>query len=200
MPGPADFLFEIGVEELPPKSLQGLEKALRHEFQQGLQEARLEHEGTGVLCFASSPGGHGPQACVAATGASYREAGAAAGGRARWERTVDPRRQGFVPTPSGCAPERLQTLRTEKGAWLMFRGRRAGRAAAALLPEIASSALKRLPIARAMRWGPGPEEFIRPAHWIVMLHGKRVVPAASDPRPAQRDAGAPATGSWDRAV
>ncbi len=28
-----------------------------------------------------------------------------------------------------------------------------------------------------MRWGGGEEEFIRPVHWVVMLHGKRVVRA-----------------------
>ncbi len=176
MPGPSDFLFEIGVEELPPKSLRGLETALRDEFRRGLEEAGLEH--VGLESFASPRrlavmvrklASRQPAQLIEKRGPPLA---AARDGNGQWTRAA----KGFADS-FGCAPEDLQTLRTEKGAWLMFSGRRAGKAAAALLPEIASGALKRLPVARAMRWGSGPEEFIRPVHWIVMLHGKRVVPA-----------------------
>ena len=176
MPGHSDFLFEIGVEELPPKSLLGLATALREEFRRGLEDAGLEH--VGLESFASPRrlavmvhklASRQPAQLIEKRGPPLA---AARDGSGQWTRAA----RGFADS-FGCAPEDLQTLRTEQGAWLMFRGRRAGRAAAALLPEIASGALKRLPIARAMRWGSGPQEFIRPVHWIVMLHGKRVVPA-----------------------
>jgi len=38
------------------------------------------------------------------------------------------------------------------------------------------AALKRLPVAKMMRWGDGDAEFVRPVHGLVMLHGKSVVP------------------------
>ena len=29
-----------------------------------------------------------------------------------------------------------------------------------------------------MRWGSGTDEFVRPIHWLVVLHGKQVVPCS----------------------
>jgi glycyl-tRNA synthetase beta chain len=37
-------------------------------------------------------------------------------------------------------------------------------------------AIKKLPIAKVMRWGSGDAQFVRPVHGLVMLHGNRVVP------------------------
>ena len=176
MPVHPDFLFEIGVEELPPKALRGLEKALLGEFRRGLEEAGLGCEG---LDSYASP----RRLAVIARKLASRQAAqviekrgpplaVARNADGQWSRAAT----GFAES-FGCLPEDLETLRTEKGEWLLYRGRRKGHTAAALLPEIVANALKRLPIARAMRWGSGPEEFIRPVHWVVMLHGKRVVPA-----------------------
>ncbi|MEO8145044.1 MAG: glycine--tRNA ligase subunit beta [Betaproteobacteria bacterium] len=36
--------------------------------------------------------------------------------------------------------------------------------------------LKRLPVAKIMRWGTGDAEFVRPVHGLVMLHGAHRVP------------------------
>jgi len=38
------------------------------------------------------------------------------------------------------------------------------------------AALKRLPVAKTMRWGDGDAQFVRPVHGLVMMHGARVVP------------------------
>ncbi len=46
-----------------------------------------------------------------------------------------------------------------------------------LLPEIIEQAIKRLPIAKRMRWGNGTAEFVRPVKWLIMMHGGRVLPA-----------------------
>ena len=45
-----------------------------------------------------------------------------------------------------------------------------------MLPGIVQAALDALPIARRMRWGAGTVQFVRPVHWVVMLHGDQVVP------------------------
>jgi len=52
-----------------------------------------------------------------------------------------------------------------------------GRPAAELLPDIATQALGALPIPKRMRWGDSDEEFVRPVHWVVFLHGDEIVPA-----------------------
>ncbi len=48
----------------------------------------------------------------------------------------------------------------------------------AVLAGLVGDALKRLPVPKIMRWGAGAAQFVRPAHSLVMLHGKHVVPGA----------------------
>ena len=69
----------------------------------------------------------------------------------------------------------LERSRTDKGEWLACTVTEPGRPTAELMPELVRQALADLPIPRRMRWGEGEEEFVRPVHWIVMLHGKNVV-------------------------
>ena len=38
------------------------------------------------------------------------------------------------------------------------------------------AAIAKLPIKKLMRWGAGVEEFVRPVHGVVVLHGPRVLP------------------------
>ena len=176
MPTHADFLLEVGVEELPPKALSGYEASLSQWFRHGLEEAELGFDG--LRSYASPR-----RLAVVARRLALRQPSqmlekrgpplaAARNSAGEWTRAAT----GFA-NACGCRPEQLETLRTGKGEWLMYRGRQAGRAASALLPGIAAEALKRLPIGRAMRWGSGDDEFVRPVHWVVMLHGSRVVPA-----------------------
>lgn len=55
-------------------------------------------------------------------------------------------------------------------------GRRKGKAAAELLPEIAETALNRLPIPKRMRWGSSDAQFVRPVHWLLFKQGSDVIP------------------------
>lgn len=176
MPVRSDFLFELGVEELPPKALRRLDESLRGGFRRGLEEAGLAFDG--VESFATPRrlavlvrklAARQSARMVERRGPPLAAARQPDGG---WSRAA----LGFAES-CGCRPEDLDTLATGKGEWLMYRRRQAGQSAAALLPGIAAGALKGLPVGRAMRWGAGEEEFIRPVHWIVMLHGERLVSA-----------------------
>jgi glycyl-tRNA synthetase beta chain len=90
------------------------------------------------------------------------------------------------PTPAaeafakkcGVLIDDLERAESGKGERLVFNTVEQGRSAAELLPEIVERALAALPIPRRMRWGTGEAEFVRPVHWIVLLHGKNVVPAS----------------------
>jgi glycyl-tRNA synthetase beta chain len=46
-----------------------------------------------------------------------------------------------------------------------------------LLPQLVTEALDALPIPKRMRWGAGDAQFVRPVHWLVLLHGATVIPA-----------------------
>ncbi|HSG52398.1 MAG TPA: glycine--tRNA ligase subunit beta [Rheinheimera sp.] len=77
----------------------------------------------------------------------------------------------------GITVEQAERLETDKGAWLLHKGKVIGAATVTLLPEVVKQALAKLPIAKPMRWGSSDAEFIRPVHTIIMLFGKDVVPA-----------------------
>ncbi len=73
--------------------------------------------------------------------------------------------------------DELEQLETSKGTCLGYRSVEKGQIAAEVLPGLIEQALKGLPVPKRMRWGSSDIEFVRPLHWIVLLHGKQPVTA-----------------------
>ncbi len=171
-----DFLLEIGTEELPPKSLFALARALADGLAAGLDGAGIEH---GAIEWFATPrrlatriGSVAEQqpdqevkrlgpAVAAAFDASGRPSKAALG----------------FAASCGVAVEQLQQVDGPKGKVLQYVGVKRGGLSTRLLPELLGNALKELPIVKRMRWGAGTEEFVRPVHWVVMLFGSEVLEA-----------------------
>ncbi|MBT8086475.1 MAG: glycine--tRNA ligase subunit beta [Gammaproteobacteria bacterium] len=171
------MLVEIGTEELPPKALLSLMTAFGKELESALDDVGLRHGDT--RAFAS------PRrlAVIVEQLASKQE-----------DRTVDmkgpPVKIAFdangEPTAAatafaekcGVGVAELGREVSDKGEWLAFRRPQPGQAAAALLPQLIEQALAALPIPRRMRWGESDVEFVRPVHWVVLLHGDEVIDAS----------------------
>lgn len=171
----ADFLVEIGTEELPPKALRELERAFADGVTSRIRAAGLG--GADAHSFATprrlavlvkevrhqQPAQklekRGPPLKVAfdAKGAPTRAATAFAEG-------------------CGVTVDALDKLETAAGAWLVYRGTVEGRPAVELLPGMVAEALAGLPVPRRMRWGSSEVEFVRPVHWLVMMLGQDIVP------------------------
>jgi len=172
-----DFLVEIGTEELPPKALRSLMESFGENVTAGIDDARLSHND--VHAHAS------PRRLVVLV-----ESLAAGQEERRVERKGPPVSVAFDddgnPTPAatafatkcGVAIDELERVQTDKGEWLTFNTVEEGKSAAELLPEIITRALAALPIPRRMRWGAGDAEFVRPVHWVVLLHGKDIIDAS----------------------
>ena len=169
-----DFLVEIGAEEMPPKSLQALGESFRTGVIAGLEAAGLS--------FAAAKAYYTPRRlAVKVTKLLDRQP------EQRVERRGPPVSAAFdaagkptraaVAFAESCGVEvaELTRLNDAKGEFLFCRTKRAGETAAKLLPGIVQAALDALPIARRMRWGSGIAQFVRPVHWVVMLHGEQVV-------------------------
>ncbi|MBI4006183.1 MAG: glycine--tRNA ligase subunit beta, partial [Gammaproteobacteria bacterium] len=84
--------------------------------------------------------------------------------------------KGFAES-CGMGVDKLQILENNKGKWVVARYTEHGRSTAEIIPEIISDVLQKLPIPRRMRWGEGEVEFVRPVHWVVLLHGNDVIEA-----------------------
>jgi glycyl-tRNA synthetase beta chain len=171
-----DFLVEIGTEELPPKALRLLEQAFAGELAAGLAKADLKH---GEVKTYATP----RRLAVLIRRLAARQPDR------KIERRGPPANAAFdaegLPTRAAQAfaascktsVEQLQRREDGKGTFLYYVGVRSGAAASELLPALVQGALDALPIPRRMRWGAGEAQFVRPVHWIVMLHGREVVPA-----------------------
>ena len=172
-----DFLVEIGTEELPPKALRSLMEAFGANLEAGIDDARLSH---GAVHSHASP------RRLAVTVENLA--------RSQDDRSIEqkgpPVRVAFdadgKPTPAatafatkcGTTIDKLDRVETSKGEWLVFHAVEKGKAAAELLPEIIERSLASLPIPRRMRWGASDAEFVRPVHWIVLLHGEDLIDAS----------------------
>ena len=177
MSGGDDFLIEIGTEELPPKALRSLMEAFGASLTDAIDEVPLAH---GAVRVYASP----RRLAVAVDDLARRQE----------DRTVEhkgpPISVAFdkdgKPTPAalafarkcGADLDQLGRNKTDKGEWLAYVSVEEGKTAVELLPPLIERALASLPIPRRMRWGAGDAEFVRPVHWIVMLHGKDVIDAA----------------------
>ena len=76
----------------------------------------------------------------------------------------------------GVEVSELSTIRDNKQHFYAYEGFKQGRPLSAVLSEVVTLALKKLPAAKLMRWGNLDLQFIRPAHGLIMLHGDMVVP------------------------
>ena len=172
----ADLLIELGTEELPPKALLSLSRHFEAEILKRLREAGMAHGAHQsfatprrlALLVEHVPSQTAPQkierrgpAVAAAFGKDGAPSGAALG---------------FAKS-CGVEIDALERLQTDKGEWLVYRSEAPGQTLPGLLPSVVDGALAALPIPKRMRWGNETHEFVRPVHWLVLLHGNEVIPA-----------------------
>lgn len=171
-----ELLIEIGTEELPPKALRGLELAFADSISRQLSDARLSF--SRVHSFATPR-----RLAVRVHELSLKQQDQ------QVERRGPPTKIAFDasgnPTKAavkfansnGIALDKLETLNTDKGSYLVHRGIEAGRKIEDLVPGFVETALDELPIPRRMRWGSNDTEFVRPVHWVVLMAGASIIDA-----------------------
>ena len=193
----AEFLFEIGLEEVPARMLAGAERELRERVVRMLERERLVVMGPGeeveVRSFATP-----------------RRLAVLVGGVA--ERQEDAREEMMGPSAkvafkdglagpaavafarkAGVAVEALERVETAKGEYVRAVVTKAGRTAAEVIAVELPQELAGIYWAKTMRWLPstGPtspggnpgrtgsaERFVRPVRWMVAMLGDAVVPVS----------------------
>jgi len=171
-----DLLIEIGTEELPPKALTKLSNAFTQGVVDGLKKAGFEI--SDVDSFAAprrlavlikSVAAMQPDREVERKGPNLKAAYDAEGNPTKAV-------MGFARS-CGVEVSDLQQQETDKGVWLVFKATEKGHILSDLLADIVNQSLARLPIPKRMRWGNKDEEFVRPVHWVVLMHGADVIDA-----------------------
>lgn len=171
-----DFLVEIGTEELPPKALRTLSEAFTDGLVTGLDNAGISHGKVEAFAAPRRLAVRVRDLAAAQPDKPVERRGPAV--KAAFDDAGNPTRAltGFA-TSQGVTPEQLDTLETDKGAWVVYRTVEQGKATVELLPEQIERALAGLPIPKRMRWGAHKTEFVRPVHWVVLLFGNKVIDA-----------------------
>ena len=170
------LLIELGTEELPPRALDELSAAFLRGIVGGLAARGVSAGLDQAMAYASPRrlAAFIPGVAAAQPEQSIERRGPAVAAALDAEGQPSKALLGFAQS-CGVDVGQLEKLETDKGAWFVWRAVKPGRPLAALLPEIIDEALKALPIPRPMRWADHDYSFVRPVHWLVILHGADII-------------------------
>jgi glycyl-tRNA synthetase beta chain len=173
----ADFLFEIGLEEVPARMIAGAQAELERRVVELLERERLVAAGAAAKSFSTPR-----RLAVLVHGVAERQEDAAEELNGP---SVKVAYKDGSPTPAalafakkaGVAVEALKTVSTPKGEYLAATVIKAGRSSAEVIAEELPKELAGIYWAKNMYWRAGkPERFVRPVRWMIALLGDQVVP------------------------
>ena len=173
----ADFLLEIGLDEIPARMIASAEAELGRRVTGLLTRERLLAEGAAVTTYSTPR-----RLAVLAQGVLEAQADTE-------EQLTGPSwkiafKDG-APTPAaeafakkaGVAVEALEKVTTPKGEYVGATVKRTGRAASEILSSDLPKEVLALYWAKNMYWREGkPERFVRPVRWVVALLDAAIVP------------------------
>jgi glycyl-tRNA synthetase beta chain len=170
------LLVEIGVEELPIHAVDDLARAFAHGVCEGLSKRGITADVEHARTFATPrrlavlvPG-------VAFTQPEQRSESFGPYVNIALDAEGQPTKAllGFAGK-AGVEWTRLERAIDAKGERFVHRHVAPGRTTAELVPEIVGEAAAALPVPKPMRWGDHDFAFVRPVHWMVLLHGDQVI-------------------------
>ena len=166
----ADLLFELGTEELPPKVLMSLSRALVDGIQKNLDEQKLSFNQIDsfaaprrLAVIIKALDVRTPDTEVVSWGPPVKVAFDADGKPTRAA-------EAFA-SKNGLDVSALSSNVESDGKHDKLCARRieTGKNTTSLLGGIIGQSLSALPIPKRMKWGEGKEEFVRPVQWAVLL-------------------------------
>ncbi len=170
------LLIELLTEELPPRTLFELAKAFAQGIFDGLSEREFLASESTFRVFAtprrlavriSQVQSRSPDRELSIRGPSV-SAGLDTNGK------PTPALLGFARS-RGVSVDVLQRENTSKGEFFIHRDLAAGGSLQVAIYSALEDTLAALPLPKAMRWGVGDEEFARPVHGLVIMHGGQVI-------------------------
>jgi glycyl-tRNA synthetase beta chain (EC 6.1.1.14) len=164
-----DFLLELGTEELPPKLLKQLSNALTNNVITQLSELNLSY--TKVASFATPR-----RLAVLVSDLQCQQEDQLIERKGPAVSAPDQAVEGFAKS-CGVAKSDLEQKSFGKADYYFFTKEQKGLKTQDLLQDIVDTAIKKIPITRAMRWGDLDFNFVRPTHWLIMMLGSDVVEA-----------------------
>ena len=168
-----DFLFEIGLEELPSRYVDEAESNLKKLTENELKDERINF--SEVESFSTprriaiivkdisekqedlDKKSVGPSVDIAFKGGELTKAG-----------------EGFVKS-QGAEKEDIKIIENEKGKYISVEKFVKGKETKEILPEILSNIVKKIEFEKSMKWGEKSFRFARPIKWFVTLLGNEIL-------------------------
>jgi glycyl-tRNA synthetase beta chain len=170
------LLVELLTEELPPRSLKRLSRAFADALAHHLKDKGFLEPSSAVGDFATPR-----RLAVVVTNVRVKQPdrvverkGPAVQAGLDAEGKPTQALLGFARS-CGTDVKRLERRNDDKGEYFLYQNKQKGEPLADHLAGIVEAALKRLPVAKVMRWGAGDAQFVRPVHGVILLHGAKVV-------------------------
>lgn len=180
MAGTRDFLFELGVEEMPSAPLNNAVKQLKTLMAKGLDEAGLAH---GEVRVISSP--RRLAALVKDVAEATEEIHSVMRGpsaKIAFDAEGNPTKaaEGFARKNGLTAAELVRREDADGTEYLFAEQNTPSKDAAPILSRVCEELISSIqwPNYRSQRWGSEHATFVRPVRWICCLFGDEVVPVS----------------------
>jgi glycyl-tRNA synthetase beta chain len=175
----AEFLFEIGLEEVPARMIAAAQAELGRRVVGMLERERFVVAGVASRSFATSRRLAVWVADVAERQEDVSEDLVGPSVKIAYKDGVaTPAAMAFAKK-AGVAVEELKTVTNAKGEYLAATSVKAGRGAAEVIAAELPKELAGIYWAKNMYWRAGkPERFVRPVRWMLALLGSSIVPVS----------------------
>ncbi|WP_348268489.1 glycine--tRNA ligase subunit beta [Edaphobacter paludis] len=173
----AEFLFEIGLEEIPARMIAGAQAELQRRVVTLLERERLVSAGVASKSFATPRRLAVWVADVAERQEDVAEELVGPSIKVAYKDGVPTAAAQAFAQKAGVAVGALKTVTTSKGEYLAAATTKQGRETAEVIVAELPKELAGIYWAKNMYWRAGrPERFVRPVRWMVALLGAKTVP------------------------
>ena len=164
-----DFLLELGTEELPPKLLLKLSKALKDNLSSELEKLSIKSDS--IKAFATPR-----RLAISISELQSKQQDQVLEKKGPSTQSPEMAINGFAKS---CGVDVSELEKKELGGkeYFYYSKEETGQSVSELLPDAIEKSIKDIPITRAMKWGSSDYSFVRPVHWLVIMLDKNIVPA-----------------------
>jgi glycyl-tRNA synthetase beta chain len=172
----AEFLFEIGLEEIPARMIAGAQAELERRVITMLERERLVSAGAASRSFATPRRLAVWMANVAEQQEDITEDLVGPSVKVAYKDGAPTAAAAAFAKKAGVTVDALKTVTTPKGEYLAATSTRQGRAAIEVIATELPKELAGIYWAKNMYWRAGrPERFVRPVRWLLALLGSKPV-------------------------
>lgn len=164
-----DFLFELGMEEMPPKLIEKLSEDLKDNF---IDELKLLKIAIGEVKAFSTP----RRIALYIKDLECQQKNQKIEKKGPAIDSPKKAIEGFAKS-CGINSKNLEKDFVGNKQYYFFRYEKKVQTAEEFLPIVVNQAIKKIPIKKPMYWGDAKYCFIRPVKWLVMLLGKNIINA-----------------------